>query len=201
VVPNVVVVVAVVPNVVVVARLLLLRLQGRRERPARDRCSRRRQRATRKSGSCSTRARITSRSWRCVTRWSSPQKDKAYFKNLTKLSNSMQAKLEGDTGTLIDQELSNELRVTIQHLSLVVSITKAYKQWVRKPGDAAYLAERARLDDFADQRPEMSSVVPDCISLDEIEISFTCGMAKVLTDGNSQAMEERWRNISLERFE
>ena len=72
---------------------------------------------------------------------------------------------------------------------------------MRKPDDAAYLAERARLDDFADQRPEISFAVPDCISLDEIEISFTCGMAKVLTDGNSQAMEERWRNISLERFE
>ena len=85
----------------------------------------------------------------------------------------------------------------------MVSITKAYKQWARKPDDAVDLAERARLDDFADQRPEMSFAVPDCISLDEfeIEISFTCGMAKVLTDGNSQAMEERWRNISLERFE
>ena len=129
------------------------------------------------------------------------EKDKAYFKNLTNLSNSMQAKLEGDTGTLIDQQLSNELRATIKHVSLVASITKAYKQLVRKPDDVAYLAERARLDDFADQRPEISFAVPDCIFLDEIEISFTCGMAKVLTDGNSQAMEERWRNISLERFE
>ena len=102
------------------------------------------------------------------------EKDKAYFKNLTNLSNNMQAKLEGDTGTLIDQELSNELRVTIQHVSLVVSSTKAYKQWAKKPDDVAYLAERARLDDFADQRPEISFCGSRLHLLGEIENSFAC---------------------------
>ena len=98
-------------------------------------------------------------------------------------------------------ELTDALRILIKHLSLVVSITKAYKQWVRKPDDAAYLAERRGLDEFAEQRPEVSFSVPDCIALDEIEMTFTSGLTKDLTDGNSQAMEVRWSNISLERFE
>jgi hypothetical protein len=155
VVPNVVVV-AVVPNGAVVARLLLLRLQGRTE------ASQESVDSQKAKGNKEVR-QLLDKGQNYITQWEicdqmviTTDKDKAYFQNITNLSNCMQAKLEGDTGTLIDQELSNELRVTIQHVSLVVSSTKAYKQWAKKPDDVAYLAERARLDDFADQRPEIS---------------------------------------------
>lgn len=130
------------------------------------------------------------------------EKDKAYFKNLTNLSNSMQAKLDGDVDIgFLDQKLTQELRSSIKQLGILVSITKAYKQWVRKPDDAAYLAERARLDSFAAQSPEVSLTVPDCISLDEIEISFASGLAQHLEDGNEKSVESHWGKLSLENLE
>jgi len=127
------------------------------------------------------------------------EKDKLFYKNVGNLQKALEGKVHAADAARRDQITS-----LVKHLGVVVSVTKAYKAWIRKGDDAAYEEEKTKISQFCKEAPVVELTLPKCLLLDEAEMLFGVSLNRLLESRDedaTEAMAARWARIGLDEIQ
>jgi hypothetical protein len=126
-------------------------------------------------------------------------RDKLFYKNVANLQRALEGKVHAADAARRDQITS-----LVKHLGIVVSITKAYKSWIRKGDDVAYDEEKTRIEQFCKEAPLVELSLPKCLLMDEAEMLFGASLTPLLESRDkdaAEAMAARWARIGLDEIQ